>query len=143
MLGFFGALTGTTDPELANALAGIQNVRVLVYEMLEDPAAVLAFVEDSSGKLEASGWRRILYVEDEGEKVRIYAKLEGQRMVGMTLMVVGDGDGDGDASSSAPGEAVFINIAGDIDPAKLGRIASEVGVDGVLDGLEAAESAGE
>ena len=139
MLGFFGALTGTTDPELANALAGIQNVRVLVYEMLEDPAAVLAFVEDSSGKLEASGWRRILYVEDEGEKVRIYAKLEGQRMVGMTLMVVGDGD----ASSSAPGEAVFINIAGDIDPAKLGRIASEVGVDGVLDGLEAAESAGE
>jgi len=148
MLGFLGRATGG-DPDVADAFAGIQNVRVLVYEMLEDPAAVAEFVEDSSGKLEASGWKRIVYVEDEGDKVRIYAKLEGQSMVGMTVMIVGDGDGDGDgegegdASSSARGEAVFINIAGNIDPAKLGQIANRVGVDGVFDGLEAAESAGE
>jgi hypothetical protein len=136
MLGFLGAATGTTDPDVADAFAGIQNVRVLVYEMLEDPAAVLAFVEDSSGRLESSGWQRIVYVEDDGEKVRIYAKLEGQRMVGMTVMVVGEGD----AGSGEAGEAVFINIAGDIDPAKLGRIAGTmgVGVEGALDGLSEA-----
>ena len=82
---------------------------------------------------EAAGWQRLVYVEDEGEKVRIYAKLEGQRMVGMTVMVVGDDEGDETAgeTSDGPGDAVFINIAGDIDPAKLGRIASEVGVDGI------------
>ncbi|HEY7672799.1 MAG TPA: DUF4252 domain-containing protein [Gammaproteobacteria bacterium] len=138
MLGFIGVAAGTTDPDLADAFAGIENVRVLVYEKLEDPAAVAAFVEDSSGKLEAAGWQRIVYVEDEGEKVRVYAKLEESRMVGMTVMVLGEGD-----SGSDGGEATFINIAGNIDPAKLGRIASEVGVDGVLQGVEAAEAAGE
>jgi hypothetical protein len=120
----------TPDPEVADAFVGLQNVRVLVYEKLEDPPAVFAFVEDSSGKLEGAGWQRIVYVEDEGSKVRIYAKLEGSNMVGMTVMVVGDDEGDD--PSDEPGDAVFINIAGDIDPAKLGRIASEMGVEGVV-----------
>jgi hypothetical protein len=82
-----------------------------------------------------------VYVEDDGEKVRIYAKLEETRMVGMTVMIVGDGDGEAEGEGS--GEAVFINIAGDIDPAKLGRIANEMGVEGVLDGVGAAEAAGQ
>jgi hypothetical protein len=85
-----------------------------------------------------------VYVEDDGEKVRIYAKLEETRMVGMTVMIVGVGDGDGDGEAEGEGEgsgeAVFINIAGDIDPAKLGRIANEMGVDGVLDGVEVPEA---
>lgn len=136
MLGFLGVATGTTDPDVADAFAGIENIRVLVYETLEDPAAVAEFVEDSSGRLEGAGWQRIVYIEDEGEKVRIYAKLEDTRMVGMTVMVVG-------AEGPDSGEAVFINIAGDIDPAKLGRIANEMGVDGVLPDLEAAEAAGQ
>jgi hypothetical protein len=129
------------DPDVADAFTGLQNVRVLVYGELEDPAAVFAFVEDSSGKLEGAGWQRIVYVEGEGSKARIYAKLEGERMVGMTVMVVGDDESDDPADQ--PGEAVFINIAGDIDPAKLGRIANEMGVDGVFQGVEAPEVAGE
>jgi hypothetical protein len=131
----------TPDPDVADAFTGLQSVRLLVYGELEDPAAVFAFVEDSSGQLEGAGWQRIVYVEDEGSKVRIYAKLEGERMVGMTVMVVGDHESDDPADE--PGEAVFINIAGDIDPAKLGRIANEMGVEGVLDGVGAAEAAGQ
>lgn len=131
----------TPDPDVVDAFTGLENVRVLVYETLEDPAAVFAFVEDSSGKLEAAGWQRIVYVEGEGDRVRIYAKLEGQSMVGMTVMVVGD-DASGDPSDG-PGDAVFINISGDIDPAKLGRIASEVGVDGAFGGVGTADSEGE
>jgi hypothetical protein len=137
MLRFIGVASGN-DPEIASTFAGIKNVRVLVYEELEDPAAVFAFVEDSSGKLEAAGWQRIVYVEDEGDKVRVYAKLEGEKMVGMTVMVVGDDSIDG--VSTDPGDAVFINIAGDIDPAKLGRIASQMGVEGAFDGAGAGES---
>ena len=141
MLGFLRAAMGSSDPEVANAFTGIDNVRVLVYDVLEDPAAVLGFVEDSSGKLEAAGWQRLVYVEDEGDKVRIYAKLEGQRMVGMTVMVVSADEGSG--QTAEPGDAVFINIAGDIDPAKLGQIATAVGVDGVLDAAAEANPAGQ
>ena len=140
MIIFISTAAGN-DPEVADAFAGIKNIRVLVYEELEDPAAVLEFVEDSSGKLEAAGWQRLVYVHDEGEKVRIYAKLEGSNMVGMTVMIVGDEESDD--PSDGPGEAVFINIAGDIDPAKLGRIANEVGVGGAFSGVGAADSEGE
>jgi hypothetical protein len=131
MLGFMSAAARAEDPEAAAVFDGIENVRVLVYETLEDPAAVLAFVDDSSGKLEADGWQRVVYIQEEDEKIRIYFKLEAERMVGMTVMIV---DGSG------PGEAVFINVAGDIDPAKLGQIASTVGIDGVFDGWTAVDS---
>jgi RNA polymerase sigma factor (sigma-70 family) len=43
---------------------------------------------------------------------------------GLTLMVVDTGGGD---------EAVFINVAGDIQPEQLGRIAAQVGMDGLFD----------
>jgi hypothetical protein len=139
MLRFIRGATGN-DPAIADTFQGIQNIRVLVYEELEDPAAVFAFVEDSSGKLEASGWQRIVYVENEDGKVRIYAKLEGESMVGMTVMVVGDDEvGEIGERFDGRGDAVFINIAGDIDPAKLGQIANSMGVEGVLDGVEVDE----
>jgi hypothetical protein len=142
MIRFITTASGN-DPDVADAFAGIRNIRALVYDELADPAAVFAFVEDSSGKLEAEGWQRIVYVEDEGQKVRIYAKLEGESMVGMTVMIVGDDEVDAGEESDGPGEAVFINIAGNIDPAKLGQIANSVGAEGVLDGVEVPESADE
>jgi hypothetical protein len=134
MLRFVSAAARTEDPEAAAVFDGIQNVRVLVYETLEDPAAVLSYVDDSSGRLEADGWERVVYIQEDDEKIRIYFKLEGERMVGMTVMIV-DGSGSG--------EAVLINVAGDIDPAKLGQIASTVGIDGVFDGLTAIDSLGQ
>lgn len=125
MLRFVTSAARADDPAAAEVLEGIENVRVLVYEMLEDPAAVLAFVEDSSGRLESEGWQRVVYIQEEDEKVRVYMKLENDRAVGMTVMIVDTG----------ADEALFINIAGQIDPAKLGQLADSVGVHGVLDGV--------
>ena len=125
MLGFVAAAAQQTDPKVAEVIAGIENVRVLVYEMLEDREAVLEFVEDSSGALEREGWDRMVYIQEDDEKVRVYVKVEGTRPVGMTVMIV-DGSSD---------EAVFINIAGEIDPVKLGQVANGVGFGGVLDSI--------
>lgn len=125
MLGFVTAAAQATDPNAAEAIAGIEHVRVRVYEQVEDPAAVLAFIDDSSGRLERDGWQRAVYVQGDQEKVRVYLKFENNRAVGMTVMVV---DGGG-------GEAVFINIAGEIDPAKLGQVANAMGMGGMVDGI--------
>jgi hypothetical protein len=125
MLGFVTAAVQATDPNAAEAIAGIEHVRVRVYEQVEDPAAVLAFIDDSSGRLERDGWQRAVYVQGDQEKVRVYLKFENNRAVGMTVMVV---DGGG-------GEAVFINIAGEIDPAKLGQVANAMGMGGMVDGI--------
>lgn len=134
MLGFVTAAAQATDPEAAEAIAGIQQVRVRVYEELEDPAAVLEFVDDSSGRLERDGWQRAVYIEEEEEKVRVYLKFEENRAVGMTVMVI-DGSGSG--------EAVFINIAGDIDPVKLGQVANAMGMGGIMDSIIGGAPAGQ
>jgi hypothetical protein len=44
-------------------------------------------------------------------------------LAGITVMVTDNGGGD---------EAVFINIAGTIQPAQLGRIAGAIGMDGMF-----------
>ncbi len=109
-------------------LDGITNVRVLVYEDLsEDMGDVLKFVEDTSNDLEGDGWHAVVRVRDGDEQVRVYMKpgIDGT-LAGVTVMVT-DAGGDGGS-----GEAVFLNVAGAIQPAQLGQIASLGGRHGVF-----------
>jgi hypothetical protein len=132
MLGFVSEAAKTTDPEAAEVLAGIEGVRVYVYDDVgDDGAAVLRFIDDTSSKLESEGWHRTVFIQDGDEKVRLYVKLAEpgaaapSSVAGLTVMISG---GEG-------GEAVFINVAGSIQPAQLGRVAAAFGVEGVLGGL--------
>jgi hypothetical protein len=124
MLSFVSAAANAADPEAAKMLAGIENVRLRVYENVEDRAAFLDFIDDTSGTLERDGWQRVVYVEEEDSKVRIYMKIEDTIASGITVMV-----------ADAKDEAVLINIAGKIDPAQLGALMNSVGAGSVLDGL--------
>jgi hypothetical protein len=128
MMRFFGEATkgapGTTG------LEGVTNVRVRVYEGITDggEAEVLKFVDDTSRTLERDGWRSVVRVNDDSERVRIFMKIatsganEGS-IEGMTVMVVDIG-GDN--------EAVFINLAGTIRPEQLGGVASRFGMEDVF-----------
>lgn len=129
LLDFVVTAAAQGDPEAAKVLEGLEGIRVRVYEELRDTVAVNAFVEDTSRALEGDGWQRVVYVQDGGEKVRVYARMEGQQMSGMTVLVV-------DAT-----DAVFINIDGRIDPAQLGRIAAAMGMTDVLGPLGAGAGA--
>lgn len=130
MLGFVTAAAQQADPETASMLAGIRGVRVYVYEDVpeRDAAAVQRFVDDTSGQLEKDGWHRAVFVQDGEDKVRMYVKMGDQaqpsRLSGLTVMV-----------TDSTGEAVFINVDGQIDPAQLGRIAAEFAPNGRLNGL--------
>ena len=108
-------------------LQGLEGVRLRVYESVDDADAVNAFVDDAAGRLEREGWQRVVYVQEGGEKVRVYARTEGQQVNGLTLMVF---DGM---------EAVFMNVAGRLDPEQLGRIAGAMGVGDVIGSLAGAE----
>jgi len=104
-------------------------VRVLVYENIDASAkAVGQFVEDASHKLEGDGWQRTVYVHDGDDKVRIYMKpgdpkAAKPQVAGFVVMVVDNSD------------AVFINVAGPIDPEQLGKLAGGIGWGGMLDGF--------
>ena len=112
-------------------LDGITNVRVLVYEDLkEDLQNVVKFVESTATKLEGDGWHAVVRVRDGDEQVRVYMKPgTGGTLAGVTVMVM-DAGGDGGG-----GEAVFLNVAGVIQPAQLGQIASTIGMNGMFRGV--------
>lgn len=129
LLGFVNEAAKGANPEVANALAGVQNVRVRVYDDIGDNvAAVNKFVEETSATLERDGWLAAVRVRDGGENVRIYMKPTTDKSAapgtldGLTVMVTHD---DG-------GEAVFINVAGAIQPAELGKLVNAVGMNSVF-----------
>ena len=129
LMSMFGTAAKGADQEVASALAGITNVRVRVYEgIASGQTDLLKFVDDTSRTLERGGWKSVVRVNEDGERVRIFVKLaagganEGT-FEGLTVMVVDTGGGD---------EAVFINVAGTIRPEQLGRVAAQIGMDGMF-----------
>lgn len=134
------AAKGAANGEVASALEGITNVRVRVYEGIGDSEVDLVrFVDDTSRTLEREGWKSVVRVNEDGERVRIFVKLaaggaDAGSFEGLTVMVVDTGGGD---------EAVFINVAGDIEPERLGRIASGIGMNGMFDMVPGAVQKGD
>ena len=140
MMGFFGEAAKGAGAEAASALEGITNVRVRVYEDIgADVAALAKFVEDASQTLERQGWQIVVRVREHGENVRIYMKpaaagsANAGTIEGLTVMVTDSGGGD---------EAVFINVAGKIQPAQLGRLASQIGMNGMFDMIPGTQGKG-
>jgi hypothetical protein len=126
MMGLISEAAKGAEGEAAAALAGITNVRVRVYEGISDDIQdVLKFVDDTSTRLERDGWHTVVRVREGGEHVRIFMRPGTDATIsGLTVMVADSGGSD---------EAVFINVAGTIQPAQLGRIAGAIGMDGMFD----------
>lgn len=128
-LGFVGAAAAAADPAVAELIAGIQNVRVRVYDIVDEAEDLFAFIDDTSGNLERDGWQRTVFVDDDEAKVRVYLKFEDVNATGITVMVAGDGD-----------EAVFINVSGLINPTQLGMLAQKYGAQAGLGGVDLDEA---
>jgi hypothetical protein len=131
LMKLFGSAAKGADEEVASVFAGITNVRVRVYENIADgaQAGLVKFVEDTSRTLERDGWKSVVRVNEDGERVRIFMKLAAGgaaagKIEGLTVMVIDTGGSN---------EAVFINVAGDIEPERLGRVASQIGMHGMFD----------
>lgn len=135
LMNFFTEAAKGAEGEAGAALEGITNVRVRVYEGISDDIGdVLKFVDDTTTRLERDGWHAVVRVNEGGERVRVYMKPGTNGTIsGLTVMVTDSGNGD---------EAVFINVAGAIEPARLGRIAAAVGMDGMFDMLPAIAQGG-
>jgi hypothetical protein len=111
------------DPAVAALLQGIEGVRVRAYPTLENAGAVTSFINDASGRLESGGWERVVYVQDGADNVRVYARMDGDVMNGLTIMAL---------SEEA---AAFVNVAGRISAEQFGRIASTIDADDLLGGM--------
>lgn len=127
LLAFAAGAARVNDPATADMLEGIEGIRVRVYETLENVAEVDSFVDNAARELERGGWQRVVYAQEDGEKVRVYVRMDGERIDGMTLMVLDRN------------EAVFVNVAGRIEPEQLGRLAGAMGFGAILGEFTGAE----
>lgn len=109
LLGLIGAFAKNENPELSELASNIESITVRVYNITDDAQAALNLIDTTTKRLRKGNWQPIVSVNEEGEKVRIFSKSTGDVMDGMVVMVV-------DTSSK---EAVFINVVGQIDPARI------------------------
>ena len=118
LLGFVGAMAKNDDPEAAAIFNKLKGVRVSVYNT-EDAGAGAALEQVSRVKdlLQASDWEPIVQVNDDGEQVQIFIKINGTVMDGLTLMAVDEE------------EAVFINVIGQLDPNELSQVMGNFDID--------------
>lgn len=119
LLGFLSAAAREEDPELADALSRLRSIRLNVFRL---DSANLANARERAGeiarRLEQDRWEPAVSVRSEENIIHMYMKMDGDRVAGMTVMMV-----------EASGEAVFMNIVGEIDPEQLGRVAARFGVE--------------
>ena len=118
LLSFVAALAKNDDPEAAAIFSKLKGVRVSVYAT-EDAGAAAALdqVARVKSSLSASSWEPIVQVNDGGEQVQIFMKMNGAVMDGLTLMAVDDE------------EAVFINVIGQLDPNELAQVMDNFDID--------------
>ncbi len=118
LIGFVGALAGDDDPEVAAVFDKLKAVRVNVYKVDGDASLAIDHIKEVASTLESREWVPIVTVRDEGEHVRIFVKMSGEKIDGLTVMAAEDDD-----------EAVFINVIGEIDPEDLSKVTDSLDID--------------
>ncbi len=110
LLSLVGTLSAQEDPEAAELFKKLNGVRVNVFETEAMAVGAVDLVKDISGKLSESGWEPVVTVNSADEQVRVFMKLNGETVDGITVMAVEES------------EAVFVNVIGNINPAELERV---------------------
>jgi hypothetical protein len=110
LLSLVGTLSAQEDPEAAELFKKLNGVRVNVFETEAMADGAVDLVKDISGKLSESGWESVVTVNSADEQVRVFMKLNGETVDGITVMAVEES------------EAVFVNVIGNINPAELERV---------------------
>ena len=117
LLGLVGSLSAKEDPEAAELFNRLNGVRVSVFENTQVPEEGIEFVKDVSSRLSDMGWESVVTVNDGSEQVRIFMKINGDVVQGITVMAV------------EPTEAVFVNVIGDLKPEELEKVMDNFDVD--------------
>ncbi len=115
------------NTELAEALSMIHSVRVKAFSVDEDHADETAqAVQKVLKRLEKDGWTRLIYAKDDQETVTVSTKNTDDGMKGLMVVVFDPTD-----------EAVFVNVAGDLNLTTIFKLAQMFGMedlDAVLQG---------
>jgi hypothetical protein len=112
LLKLVAAATRNDDPEAAALIDKIQLIRVQGFSVAAgERPALEARIAALAGQLEEKKWEKVARIRDKEDLVHVFLKVDGEAVSGLCLM-----------GFEEDGEAVFVNIVGDLDPAQIGRI---------------------
>ena len=117
LLNFVGVMAAKEDPEIGPVFSQLKGVRVSTYATNGNAATAIDELTSVKSALQSANWVPVVQVNDEGEHVQIFMKLNGELIDGLVLMAV---DSE---------EAVFINVLGNIDPMQLSQVMENFDVD--------------
>lgn len=123
LMKMIGSFANHKDPEVAEILSNLEFIKVRVYQLNGKVEKAVNTVNGVSRKLQAAKWETLVTVNDneDNQKVRIFSKTTNNIIDGVVVMVV--------SPEKDAGEAVFINIVGEIDPDKIAKITDNLDID--------------
>lgn len=122
LLKFAARIARHHEPDAANIVGDLKRIRVNVVELDDsNRAETLKKFEDVRRTLEAQGWTPMVTVREKngGDNVSVHAKqLNDDVIEGLVITIV-----------DKKGEAVFVNIVGNISADKIGELAEKYDIE--------------
>ncbi len=118
MLKFAARIAARQEPEVAEMIRNLKSIRVNVVGLDDsNRAATVEQIEGVRRKLEAQGWTKMVTVRERngGDNVDVHVKQRGEEAIDGLVVTVLD----------KKGEAVFVNIVGNINADQLAQIADK------------------
>jgi len=125
MMGFLRGMAEAADPDAPDVLAGLRSIKLRVYSAGGNGAQFSRFIQTIGGQLEGQGWQRLMVVQDEGANMQWHMQMTEENVTGMTIMILEEG------------EAIFINLDGNVSAATLGGIIQKYGLQDMIGPLPA------
>ncbi len=122
MLKFAARITARHEPETAELIRNLKSIRVNVVGLDDsNRTATVGQIESVRRKLEADGWTKMVTVreQNDGDNVDIHVKQRGDESIDGLVVTVID----------KKGEAVFVNIVGNINAEQIAKIADKFDID--------------
>ncbi len=112
----------TEDPEVANVLANLESIKVRVYNLNGKLKKASSTVDRVGRQLKKDNWETLITVNnnEDNQKVRVFSKSTRKVIDGVVVMVV--------SPEKEGGEAVFINIVGEIDPDNIAKVTESLDI---------------
>jgi Skp family chaperone for outer membrane proteins len=122
MLKFASKLAAREEPEAAALIAGLKHVRVNVVSLDDtNRQGMIDHIESIRRKLSEQGWTQMVTVRERGERnnVDVHVKQRGDDAIdGLVITVIDE-----------KGEAVLVNIVGNISADQIAKVADNLDIE--------------
>lgn len=122
MLKFAARIASRQEPEAAEMIRNLKSIRVNVVGLDDsNRASTVEQIENVRRKLETQGWTKMVTVREPngGDNVDVHVKQRGEEAIDGLVVTVLD----------KKGEAVFVNIVGNINADQIAQLAEKFDIE--------------